>query len=299
MSDSNLIPTKEMSFSKVSDYVNKNLTMVVAIAIGFFIIVYVTIYLYKRFLKTSLKTVTMLTKPFKINENELTNLTDTVTLPQLYNGKEFSVSYWVYFDAEQFNSTHDPKFVLGRMPDKGSLASSNPIFYTLPDSNVMYVAIKTNKDTGTYTNLNDLHSLAERDPSPSDSYQFLKIPYVPLQRWVNIILVVDNNFIQLFVDGELRQVVDLSSVGYSYSNIIVGNTNGNFYTGGGGGFTSFKGYLSKVQMMNYAITIDHAKIIYKSGPLHRSVLSVLGLPLYGVRNPFYRIDEVAKVEEDI
>lgn len=287
------------TLNKAFEYANSNLTMVVAITIGFFVIVYVSIYLYKKFLKTSLKTVTLLKTPLKVNENELTNINDGATLPQLYNGKEFSVSYWVYFDAEQFNASHDPKFVIGRLPEKNSFSGANPIFYTLPDSNVMYVAIKTNKDNNYNTTLSEIHSLADIDPTPSSAYQFLKIPYVPLQRWVNIILVIDNNFIQLFVDGELRQVVDLSTAGDANSNILVGNTSGSFYSGGNSGITSFKGYLSKVQMMNYAITIDHAKIIYKSGPLHRSILSVLGLPLYGVRNPFYRIDEVSEVKEDL
>ena len=52
------------------------------------------------------------------------------------------------------------------------------------------------------------------------------------------------------------------------------------------------GYMSKVQLFNYSLTIDHAKIIYKAGPLHKSILSMIGIPMYGLRNPFVRLDEV-------
>ena len=120
----------------------------------------------------------------------------------------------------------------------------------------------------------------------------LTIPYIPMQRWINIILVVDNNFLQLFMDGELRQVKDLSSFATIGNQTgVIASPVGNMAIGTTGGVPAFKGFISKVQVFNYAISIDHAKIIYQVGPLNKSVLQNIGIPYYGIQNPFYRIDE--------
>jgi hypothetical protein len=137
--------------------------------------------------------------------------------------------------------------------------------------------------------INDINSANE---------DVLTINYLPLQRWVNIVLVVDNNFVQLFMDGELREVKDLSKHTESMDTSIVETPTGNMIVGANSKIPAFNGYLSKVQVLNYAVTIDHAKVVYKAGPLHRSVLAAIGVPTnYGIQNPFYRIDEHAEVDK--
>ena len=41
----------------------------------------------------------MIIKPLKIPHIEIVNISSSVTLPELYNGKEFSYSYWIYVEA--------------------------------------------------------------------------------------------------------------------------------------------------------------------------------------------------------
>jgi hypothetical protein len=65
----------------------------------------------------------------------------------------------------------------------------------------------------------------------------------------------------------------------------------NFYSGKSTNGEKLDGFISKMKFFNYALTVDHAKMVYKTGPVHQSILSKLGLPLYGIRNPFYRVDE--------
>jgi hypothetical protein len=110
---------------------------------------------------------------------------------------------------------------------------------------------------------------------------------------VNIVLVVDNNFVQVFMDGELREVKDLSN---GTSGGVVATPNGNLMAGGDANITSFEGYLSKVQAFNYAVTIEHAKMIYKAGPLESSVLAKVGIGNYTIRSPFVRVDETTEVQ---
>lgn len=131
-------------------------------------------------------------------------------------------------------------------------------------------------------------------------YFRMTIPYVPISRWVNISMVVDNDYVQLFMDGELRQVIDTKEM-FGDNSCVRGVSSltktTNFYSGNPGlGGENLKGFISKLKFFNYALTIDHAKMVYNTGPVHQNILAKLGLPLYGVRNPFYRVDD--QVEED-
>ena len=263
----------------VKKYMSSNLGLVVVFAVMLFLMIYVLYFIYTKYNTTSLKTVTMLKKPMKVNSNEIVNLSSSVGLPDLYNGKEFSYSFWMYVEGDTVENTMQNKFVIGRMTTKGNVSDGNPVVIMDKSLNKLYVYVRPENGD----------NLTTLDHIPTST--MLSISYLPLQRWVNVILVVDNNFLQLFMDGELREVKDLSQ-----NNMVTATPVGNIMVGGSSNFPSFNGYISKVQAFNYAVTIDHAKVIYKAGPLHKSILANIGVPYYGIQSPFYRIDE--KVEVD-
>lgn len=269
--------------NKLRQYGQSNIGLIIVAFVLVCVIIYVIIYIYKTYNSTSLKTATMLKKPLKITNTEIVNVSNNVALPELYNGKEFSYSFWIYVDAIQPNN--DYKFVLGRLSSKGNYADGNPIFFLDNSLNKLYVYVRTEGDSTS--------SLS----AMKDSTNTLSIRYLPLQRWVNILLVVDNNFVQLFLDGDLRQVKDLSGNSAQPANKVVATSSGNLMAGGSESTIAFDGYLSKVQALNYAATIDHAKVIYKAGPLHKSILAAIGVPFYGIQSPFYRIDEQTTVTD--
>jgi hypothetical protein len=100
-----------------------------------------------------------------------------------------------------------------------------------------------------------------------------------------VVLVVDETLAQLYIDGKFSKALNsISQFDKSVGDIHIGKTNT---------MERMDGYFSKIQLFNYAITIDHTKIIYKAGPLHKSILSMIGIPMYGLRNPFMRLDEVS------
>lgn len=275
-----------MDLRQLSSYTknSESLGAFLALFLSFVMVVYVVLYLMKQFNMTSLKTVTMVKqKPLRITGNAMHNLSEFESLPSQSHGKEFSMSFWVYIDNEEMEKTSEPKFIIGRMHNSTATASANPLVYMDASENKMHVVVRTNFNLG-YNTLAGLHAA---------DVPKMTVDYIPLQRWVNVILVVDQNYVQLFVDGELRNVNDLSQG----KNRVVMDSTGNIYTGGTTNIAAFKGYISKVQWFNYAVTIDHAKIVYGAGPLRKTVLSLLGLPLYGIRNPFVRIDESTKVED--
>lgn len=274
------------SLRKVTDFTknSENMGAMLALFVSFVMVIYVVLYLFKQFNMTSLKTLTLLKdKPLRITGNSMHNLSDSESIPSQSHGKEFSMSFWVYVDNEEIESTSEPKFVIGRTSGPTAIASANPLVYMDSSENKMHVVVRTNYSLG-YTTLASLHAAGVRK---------MTVDYIPLQRWVNVIVVVDQNYVQLFVDGDLRQVDDLSQG----TNKVVMDSSGDIYSGGNTNIATFKGYLSKVQWFNYAVTIDHAKIVYAAGPLRKTVLSLLGLPMYGVRSPFVRIDESTVVDD--
>jgi hypothetical protein len=286
---------------------------------------YVMYHLYKIIMKTDLRTVTLLKDAIKVPQYRKVNINADVPMPSLYNGAEFSYSAWMYI--ESFNRTGKPQLVLYNGKGDSFSDAISPVFYLDPEYVTLHVLLRTNKGAraGVHRgSLENLHKYRDCD------FVRLSVDYVPMQRWVNVTLVVDNEYVQLFFDGELRKVIDITdkdlienihsdiqtttkgpddlcendNVCCKPENTCCGkrlmntNTGKQLYIGKIGTDEVFNGYLSKVQFFNYAITVDHAKIIYKSGPLHQSMLGRLGLPMYGLRNPFYKIDTSDVNESD-
>ncbi|QOI90205.1 hypothetical protein QKU58_gp126 [Pyramimonas orientalis virus] len=273
----------------IQKVVDGNLGLVVIIGVICFVMLYVVLYIYRQYNNTSLKTITMVKKPLKVPYNSLYDVSSESDLLQMnnINGKEFSYSFWMYVEGDKLGVTNSNKLVMGRMEGE-DITNGSPIFAMDKASNKLYVYLKK---TDKYINsINDINS---------SNPNVLTINYLPLQRWVNVVLVVDNNFVQLFMDGELREVKDLTHGQSDGDSSIVATPAGKLIVGTANNMPGFAGYISKVQVLNYAVTIDHAKVIYGAGPLHRSVLSVIGVPTnYGIQNPFYRIDEHSEVEKN-
>lgn len=277
------------------------------------LIIYLMYHVYTILKKTDLKTVTFLKTAKKINSGAIDTLNSSVDMPLLHNGTEFSYSFWMY--VNDFVPTGSPKLVLFNGKNNNSITDATPIFYMDPEYVSLHVLLKTNLPTQQLRrNLNDLHTLKDCD------YVRMNVPYVPMNRWVNVTLVVDNQFAQLFFDGELRKVIDInesrlienkgwvddskdgctSPACCDTNNICCNKTTlsknlGTFLSTGklvGGSNEVLDGYLSQVRFFNYAITIDHAKVIYQTGPIHQSILSNVGVPMYGIRNPFYDLNKV-------
>ena len=286
---------------------------------------YVMYHLYKIIMKTDLRTVTLLKNAIKVPQYRKVNINADVAMPSLYNGAEFSYSAWMY--VESFNRTGKPQLVLYNGKGDSFSETISPVFYLDPEYVTLHVLLSTNKGArpGVHRgSLENLHKYRDCD------FVRLSVDYVPMQRWVNVALIVDNEYVQLFFDGELRKVIDITdkelienihdelreipkgadnlcendNVCCKAENLCCGkrlmntNTGKQLYIGKIGTDEVFNGYLSKVQFFNYAITVDHAKIIYKSGPLHQSMLGRIGLPMYGLRNPFYKIDTSDVNESD-
>ena len=242
------------------------------------IIIYVIYHMYTLLSKSSLKTVTVLSSPMRMEKNKPSeSISGNASLGEAINGKEYSFSFWAYIDNIGDGAHH----ILSR--------GVGTIFYINKDNKKLCVLLK--KDNTAITEFPDLEN------GDLDDYIQLEVDYIPLQRWINVVLVVDNEFITLYIDGEIYSVRNLINTESSSDSAVVyvSNTSGDMYVGSKGTVGGYDGYISKVQYFNYSLTIDHARSIYKSGPTSTSILAAIGLPLYGVRSPFYKIDTLEEI----
>lgn len=251
------------------DQIGKSFLISLAFILLAFLIFYVIYHIYNLIMQTSLTTYTVLRTPTRVytTSSPYTILADG-NAPRPINGKEFSYSFWMY--VENF-STGSDKHVFSR--------GDNPIFVMdqLANQLKIYIAINAN---ATFDSRND-----------PTKYKMIIVDYIPIQRWVNIVLVVDNEFLTVFLDGDINSVINLES------GQIVSNTTGSFTIASRSSLNSIDGIMSNIKFFNYAVTVNDARALYASGPTNKNILTLMGLPLYGVRNPFYRIDTVDDIED--
>jgi hypothetical protein len=123
----------------------------------------------------------------------------------------------------------------------------------------------------------------------------ITINYVPTQRWVHVVIVVSDvngGSIYSYIDGELADVktkeIELHELNYeNIGNLFVGGsiTNSQINT------TGFSGLISKFVIYNYDLNKNDVYKEYNKGPLS-GLLSSIGIPNYGLRNPIYKINNI-------
>ena len=277
----------------------------ILLVILFGICIAVLVYLLVLFNRPSLLYYTLAGTPVKVNEQSLKALKNTDKLPSLKNGREYAFSFWTYVEA--VDNSDDYRLVFLRGND---LASANPFVYFDKKSNKMVVKVKTDAAGGTLQPINSGEEIGldteitEKDGNTltvhTDTCKFatFEIDYVPLQRWVNIIINVDNYVVTVFMDGAIHstRVLNENNDDCVSDNLskLVSETTGEVKVGNSPGLQAFNGYISKLQFFNYSLkTQRHISKIYESGPVQsQGILQKLGLPLYSFRNPIYRVDSI-------
>ena len=284
-----------------------NLLLVILFGIFVFVLVYLLI-LYNR---PSLLNYTLAPTPKKMDADTIKQLPNTDKLPTLSNGREYAYSFWVYLESVKTDGNYNLVFLRSPNNDSNYLNNANPIVYLDKNSNKMVIKVRTaSADTITYENLDSvIEGEGTNNPvtfhNDNCKYATFKIDYVPLQRWVNIIINVNNNMLAVIMDGAVHSTRVLNEdndrcpgesssklVSPTTGSIMIGNISEEINN-----LPAADGFISRVQFFNYSLkTPGHIKKIYNAGPVKSvGILQKLGLPLYGIRNPLYRIDEV-KVE---
>lgn len=278
---------------KMKDFAKSN-GIVILIIIVLILIVIVIIWIVSLVRRSSYQSVDISDKVIRLDRPENVPVTFSGSKFPASNGHEFTYSFWLYLTDYDVMYTHRVLFRRGGQID--SMNFGNPIVGMDAKTNKMYVAIKTNQSLDVRT-MDDVLAASKK-------YAVAVVDYVPLQRWVHIAFSVQDSILTVFMDGDIysvKSITDITNVdpvrntpttstSTSETRGFYSNTIGDMYVGDSKAI--IKGFLSKLQYFNYALTQKDIQRVYNSGPVKQSILSMIGLSSYGMRSPIYRIDNM-------
>jgi hypothetical protein len=91
---------------------------------------------------------------------------------------------------------------------------------------------------------------------------------IPMKNWVNAMIRVTNNVIDLYINGRLAQRRKTAGIPLqNYGNIFIGEDKGN---------NRFNGYISTIQYFNYSIGSNKIKSIVDEGPNMKMITNTGG-----------------------
>jgi hypothetical protein len=164
------------------------------------------------------------------------------------NGLEFTWSIWVYINEINTAASVPYQHIFSK--GNYGLGTNNlynfnnaPGLYLSNNTNSMYVVMDTYNVPSGYYSVND--------PSSNS----LVIPDIPLNKWVNIIIICKNNSLNVYVNGLITKSEDLDGVPkQNYGDVYIAANNG------------FNGYVSNLWYYSYALgTLDIQNLV-KKGP---------------------------------
>ncbi|PNH08594.1 hypothetical protein TSOC_004826 [Tetrabaena socialis] len=214
-------------------------------------------------------------------------------IPPTVNGQEFSASFWLYL--VEFQPTRDgPQLIFMRGADTTTVGTANPIVALDGQTNRLYISARTSTS---------LIATPANFYLPASNYLTATIDYFPLQRWVNVAMVIKDDAMNVYLNGSLYTVANVSDLVASSSSSsssalslrdrpIFAACTGNLVVGPKGvdKVRDPRAYLAQFRFYNYALTQKDINGVYAAGPSATSLLARLGLAGYGMRTPIYRIE---------
>lgn len=248
------VPSSGAATRSVMDAVNNtkvsvgSVILIVIAALVLFLVVYKV---YDIIRKTSLRKIYIYQG--SVSTSTSVDLGAGTTVPEPLAGREYSFSFWFWLDGtDTFNG----------------------------DKNLLTMGSET------YTFTINNHNLKFRAAAAAGATAVVEdtIP-VAIQKWTHIMMVVDNNYVTIYKDGDVAL-----SKGITGNFPIVPKS---FQVGPkGSGSQGVAGFLAALRYFNYVANAKDVRTTYGKGPMSAGLLRYLGLPMYGIRNPFYRIDGV-------
>jgi hypothetical protein len=249
-----------------------------------------SVFVVYRFLVTSLKSTTLVPDPVYLFDTTPAAFASS-KLPAL-NGREYAVSFWMYSAGvpNQTGGVHQEFITF-----KG--AGGLPALSVVQDkqkNRVYFVALTdANNTESSGTSATTLVDAYLSSSGTTTNHVIIPVDYVPLQRWVNLCMVVDQDVVTVYMDGDIYNVhVTSQQVGGTTSkrSIVRDPTGGDVvFNNSGGSSGKVRAYISRLQFFNYALSVYHTKSIYNAGPTSAGVLSWLGLTNYKLQWPIVEV----------
>ena len=216
------------------------------------------------------------------------------------NGIKRTYGFWIYInDISKYNGSFRHIAHIGK--DHRRIKNASPYIFLDKNSNKIHVRFAPKDEPVKITETLALDDITDKDTmltyERSDGTKScgITINYVPIQRWVHVVIVVSDvngGLIHTYIDGELADIktkdIELHELNFeNIGNLFVGGsiTNSQINT------TGFSGLISKFVIYNYDLNKNDVYKEYNKGPLS-GLLSSIGIPNYGLRNPIYKINNI-------
>jgi hypothetical protein len=153
------------------------------------------------------------------------------------DGLEFTWSVWIYINTLQYlQGQYKHIFYKGNsnLAENGlNFPNNAPGLYLAPDSNELVVIMNT------FDVINEE----------------IKIPNIPLNKWINVIIRCQNRTLDVYINGTVARSLQLTSVPkQNYGDVYVGMNGG------------FDGYISNLWYYNYALGVSAIQNLAAGGP---------------------------------
>lgn len=262
--------------------------VVIFIAIALVLIVVIIVWLVATVRQASMKVVNVTDRVLRLD-----GASSSTALPYVYDasklpaatGHEMTLSMWLYLADYEASDRH--RVVLRRGGSADSLGSASPIIFLDRSTNRLHIAVRTNQSPPVTT--------LDQVLDPANKYLTAAIEYLPLQRWVQVAVCVQDAVLTVFMDGELYSV---HNIGDAWGGGTMGSPRAIFSLSSsslfiGDRMAPSRSFVSNVQYFNYALSQRDVQAAYNRGPIRSSFLSALGLTMYGVRSPIYKMSDGA------
>jgi len=273
----------------------KDSWLIILIVVAMLILVLIVIYIVSMVKKNKLQNVSLQTSMISLNDRNIVPYkVDASQMSLVSNGQEFSYSFWIILSST-YDSTADHKLIFqrGNAPVVSATgqtrysSNTNPIVLMDKTTNKMYICISTSQVAAASLSASDILSTNSLSQFNS-GFLVSVIDYIPLQRWVNVGIVIQDTTLYVFLDGDLYSATTVYDVGAAMNvpvRPMIKGTNGNLTMGEKVNTT--QGYISNGKFFNYALIQKEMQANYNAGPVTSSWLSLIGLGNYGVRSPIY------------
>jgi hypothetical protein len=278
------------SMNRLKQQIVQRSSAVIFVILAIITIAILIAFLVLKIKATSTKGLTLVEQPMKLYNMSGQVRVDASNIPPTVNGQEFTFSFWLYLVDFQ-PSPSGPQLIFMRAADAASFGISNPIVALDGRTNKMYLSVRTSSATTVAPSTFMLGT---------SGYVTASIDYFPLQRWVQVIMVVKDESMSVYMNGALHTVGTVADIIPSNGSaatmaarpIFSGCTGSVFVgaTGIPGGVFETRGYLTQFKFFNFAMMPNDVKASYEAGPTPISLLNRLGLTGYGLRSPIYRIE---------
>lgn len=202
--------------------------IVLIVIILLIILIIIIVVCVKRAKKRAANISTIISAP--VDAFDLTN--NSIKVDNSAEGLEFTYSVWIYI--QDWTRGWKNIFVKGdKSNGAGTSSARAPGLWLYPDTNALHARINT-------------------FASPNEGCD---IKNIPLQKWVNIVYVLNNRTVDIYIDGKLERSCVLRGVPKLNDEPLHIADNGGFF-----------GKISNLVYYKYALKPDDVYNIYSNGP---------------------------------